>query len=521
MKKHLLFLSLALAAGCSAASAEGILTTPQGTLYENVYRYNMQYLTFYGQLNIQQIEGKIGKIVIDGDNFYMLRPVNTFSVSQDYWIKGTRGADGKIVFKFPQDAYVQPGNQYLGTEDTQLYNKMFKIEKQTNADGEVTGYEFVEDTDNPDLVMKWENGVLSQVVPEGYESAPVVGLTDGEIYSGSSDGDFRWSLFDETLQTPPEGLETKQYVVKSENSYGQISQKIVHIGIKDGEMWIRDLYSYFPDSWVKGKVEGDKVTLSTNQYLGIYTTEQYYYFFQTAEVSQEPSDYGEMQNVYTPLPEATLTLKDGAYTVEADCALMMCFGKNTANPGMPSGSVIENAVFTPYVEVAATPAAPYGIEIGDDYGWGRNISFKVPCTDTEGNFIDPNKLYYNIYVNGELFSLTPEEYPSLKETITDIPYLFNETGVIFTNGGEDHTLTLNMEEKPEIGIQSVYTGGGETRKSDLVLGIGSISAADATVETTEYYTISGLRVAEPVNGLYIRVDNMSDGSVKTSKVIVR
>lgn len=514
MKKNLLFLSLALAAGCSVSSAEGILTTPEGTLYENVYRYNMQYLTFYGQLNVQQIEGKMGKIVIDGDNFYMLRPVNTFSVSQDYWIKGTRGADGNIVFKLPQPAYIQPGNPYAHTEDTQLYNKMYRIE--TGADG---AYEFVEDTENTDLVMKWENGVLSQVIPEGYETAPVIGLTDGKEYSGSSDGDFRWSLFDETLQTPPEGLETKPYVVKSEDGYGNVSQKIVQLGVMDGELWIRDLYSYFPDSWIKGKVEGDKVTFATNQYLGIYVAENYYYFFQAAEVSQELSDWGEMQNVYTPLPEATLTLKDGVYT--ADCGLLMCFGKNTANLGMPSGSLIHNGVFSPYEEMAATPASPSITQIGEDYGWGRNISFNIPCTDTEGNFIDPSKLYYNIYVNGELFSLTPEKYPVLKETITDIPYLFSETGVIFTNGAEEHTLTLFMDEEPEIGIQSVYTGGGETHKSDLVLGIGAVSAADATVEATEYYTVSGIRVSDPVNGLYIRVDRMSDGSVKTSKVIVR
>ena len=117
MKKVLLTLSIAAIFGGTmpqAVSAAGIQETPQGKEYDNMYRSSMQYLQMYG-LYITNIEGKISSIVIDGKDFYMFKPVSTFANSYPYWIKGTLGDDNLVVFTFPQDAYVVPANEYLGT----------------------------------------------------------------------------------------------------------------------------------------------------------------------------------------------------------------------------------------------------------------------------------------------------------------------------------------------------------------------------------------------------------------------
>lgn len=52
-----------------------------------------------------------------------------------------------------------------------------------------------------------------------------------------------------------------------------------------------------------------------------------------------------------------------------------------------------------------------------------------------------------------------------------------------------------------------------------VAGVNNI-ADDATVLSTSYVDLTGRKIAEPSNGIYIMVQKMSDGTVRTSKVMV-
>ena len=501
-------------------NAAGITETPAGKAYNNIYRSSEQYLQMWGSLYLSNIEGKISSIVIDGNDFYMYKPVDTFSNAYPYWIKGTLGEDNKVVFSFPQDAYIQPANQWAGTPESQTTISMLKV--VTN--GETT--DFVVDTENTDLVMKWENNVLTQLDTEtadGYQRITGIMNEDG-TFSGTGEGNMSWSVFDETLQTPPAGMETSQYLCSSESNWGEKLNRIVEIGTSGNELWIKGLYGYFADSWIKGTIDGDKVTIATDQYLGIYTAEMYYYFFQAADTEEYMTDWGEPDIRFVPEASVTLTKEGDKYI--ADKAMLMTFGMKTANPGMPAGSRLLNVQFTPYKEEIATPATPSVDFIGDYYApYGRSVTITIPATDTDGNFINPDNMYYNIFVNGELFTLTTEAYPMLTESITDIPYNFSETGVVITNGGSaQHTLTLQIEEKPEVAVQSAYTVNGETRKSAMsgTAGIDAVTESTAEVESTEWYNLQGARIQAPSTGsIAIRRDRMSDGTTKTAKVVIR
>ncbi len=520
MKKVLLTLSIAAIIGGTmpqAVSAAGIQDTPEGKEYDNMYRSSKQYLQMWGSLYVNNIEGKISSIVIDGKDFYMYKPVDTFGNSYPYWIKGTLGDDNLVVFTFPQDVYVVPANEYLGTPESQVSAKMAKV--VTNGDVQ----EFVEDTENPNLVMKWENNTLTQVDAEIDGVPRIVGMYNSDgTFTGTGEGNINWNVFDTTLPTPPAGTETTQYVCNTTDAWGNVSNRIVEFGTAGDELWIKGLYGYFSDSWIKGKIDGDKVTFATDQYLGIYTTEMYYYFFQAADWEEGISEWGDPEIHYIPQPAVTL-IKEGDKYV-ADKAMLMTFGMKTANPGMPSGSVLLKPTFAPYNEVPATPANPAITFVGEYYApWGRSVGINIPATDTEGNFINPDNMYYNIFINGELFTFTPEVYAALTEPMTDIPYTFSETGVVVTNDGSaDHTITLMMEETPVIEVQSAYTVNGETRKSAKVgtAGIETANVATPEVVTTEWYNLQGVRIDSPAAGtIAIRRDRLSDGSVKTAKII--
>lgn len=56
--------------------------------------------------------------------------------------------------------------------------------------------------------------------------------------------------------------------------------------------------------------------------------------------------------------------------------------------------------------------------------------------------------------------------------------------------------------------------------SDSPAGVGAISAG-ATVEASEFFNMQGMAVPQPGAGMFIRRDRMSDGTVRTAKVVLR
>ena len=69
-----------------------------------------------------------------------------------------------------------------------------------------------------------------------------------------------------------------------------------------------------------------------------------------------------------------------------------------------------------------------------------------------------------------------------------------------------------------------YLGAGEAnRPDDIPDGVeDAVADGKATVVSSAWYTINGVRVAEPKQrGIYIRQDKMSDGTTKSVKVMVR
>ena len=74
----------------------------------------------------------------------------------------------------------------------------------------------------------------------------------------------------------------------------------------------------------------------------------------------------------------------------------------------------------------------------------------------------------------------------------------------------------------------MYYGDGDANKPDdiddaLDTNIDEVvTDGKATVVSSAWYTINGVRVAEPKQrGIYIRQDKMSDGTTKAVKVMVR
>ena len=173
----------------------------------------------------------------------------------------------------------------------------------------------------------------------------------------------------------------------------------------------------------------------------------------------------------------------------------------------------------PVADVAATPADPEILAIGnydkeDEYGY---VAFTVPVIDVDGNDLSEDKLYYVLYsdINGvvEPITFTPDLYIKLEESMTEIPYTFTDN-YDFADKGSYKVVFLNYNFNTmydRIGLQSIYKGGGETNKSEIVWE--EVEKAEPVVLDSEItFDFNAMDVPTSVTGV-------NDGDITEDKAI--
>ena len=158
--------------------------------------------------------------------------------------------------------------------------------------------------------------------------------------------------------------------------------------------------------------------------------------------------------------------------------------------------------------------AYYGII--DGFGFGV-FMIEMPNQDTEGNYINQDNMYYNLYFDNYIVQ-TPDG-------LTDIPYNYND-GEYFQVSGTSHTFKYVNPINERIGVQTFYKVGDALNSSDLVwYYIQSESDAIAAVQgsklvtRTEYFDGAGRMVSPDTKGFLIRRITFADGTQQTMKVM--
>ena len=247
----------------------------------------------------------------------------------------------------------------------------------------------------------------------------------------------------------PEDLVTENYQFKGFDTYYEeevISEaKIGFYG--EDQVYFQGLSSYVPEAWVVGTIEDGVVTIPET-YMGIFSG-----YFGDSEVFFSGTSF-----VYDA-EAGTFTSEEGFVTYE-----------NPDDEYMMDEYV--DVVLTKINDVAATPADPVitGIKtVGTSY---PKVTFSIPLEDVDGNPLMQDKLYYQIFIEkeGEVtpVTFTTDLYEEIEEEMTVIPYGFSDgwdfyTGTVYLNQGAEEIATWT-----KIGIQTIYYGGGEVNKSNIV-----------------------------------------------------
>ncbi|MBQ7205149.1 MAG: hypothetical protein IJS04_04825 [Muribaculaceae bacterium] len=491
---------------------EPIMDVPEGTLYDNMYASSFAYGLGWGDIYIQNVDGGIGKVVEGDDgNLYIYNPISQgyiwFSILP--WIKAEPAGEGKYVVHLPQLYIIDVGDPYYA------YCMHYDEDE---------GMPVVEE--EGDIEFTWENGVLTQLGDK------FIGLCDATAdWFYMADQHIVYAPQNDEITTLPEDMFVQSYTMtylSDPSDLTQTKETVVSVAIDGEDIYMGNLNNNNPDSYIKGHLADGKATFPTRQYLGPDAYYNGHIYVLTGDAYVDAETYSSPVFNYNLNDEIVFNVDEDARNIVAEWPAAM-----VTNVGPNTLSILNDYVapgLAAFDEVPAVPATPVftdeDVTVNSSAGW-TVLHFTIPTVDVDGNKLNENKLYYNIYLDGEVFTFDPEDYIGLSSAMTNIPYKFEDNinfDIYISNGR--HTVYLYTTDFEQVGVQSIYTAGDEENRSDIVYNLNpnvtgiNEMASGARVVDTRYYDLTGRQLpTAPATGIYLKHVTYSDGTSTAVKVV--
>ena len=481
------------------------ITSPSGDV--TTFEANGEaWINYYGILLYQISFTNLTDIYFDGEDVYIHNPISQFPT--DSYMKGTL-KDNEMVFTFPQLIYQEGGENYYlsrlnGTEEVTDWGSTWEYS--------------LPDSDNQ-IVYHLEEG---KWVMEPSNYSVILGLVDSEMnWVGYGDCDVVYKEFNSTPIEAPIGIETEEWVLAA-NGEGHV----VKVGFVENEVYIQGVSTYLPEAWIKGTVSEGKVTFKSGEFMGAYDSPSGFYlaYLVGGEI------YPDGTNYYI-LPDIEFSYDAEAKSMSYEYTLFV-----NSSPDYIRYLEKYDQPLLHYQPATFdfTPAPAEFILFQEYNGEYMATRFLVPNLSVEGYLLDPENLYWRLFLDGELYEFDEEIYGELYNDQTEVPYYyFAPAGDIYGNGAEK-TLFIYAEGFDEFSVQTIYKveeNGSEKSYYSIPMNYNIITGEityggsvevkgllDSKLMNVEYYNLNGLKVNNPGTGLYIQRSTYSDGSVKSVKI---
>ena len=524
--------SLAKRVKNNAVDTPLITEQPAGTLHANYYGEEAGYEIFWNQVFSTEIDGPAENFVVaDNGDVYLQDAMAT--LRQGNWIKGHKAEGDTIVFNFPQKYFTQEatddnGNPIGGMEYYYLWRTVLNDARDS----------FVPDSTSQTIKYVLRDDSLIRV--DDYKQGIYLSLAteDGE-WVGYNDFRSTWTKCKDVAAVLPANAKPEKYQADYfYDANNHADTRIVNVAFDGNDIYLGNLTDGNPNGWVKGEVKDGKATFRGMNYLGVEAgidagTSYHTYFTPagSSKVYYEEFNY-TVDSVYLK-DEITFDINKETKSLKADSLFLINIGKND----IYSLTKFYNCSMTPWSEKPGTPKKPIlydYIPFKDSFGKG-GMQFDVEYTSTDGVYLDPNKMYYNIYFDDELFTFYSDEYknglPGDAKEVTDIPLTYNNN-VDLMAYNNSRIVYFYLTGFKSFGIQLLYKDGDKVYKSDMakfvfdkdgepVAGIKNTTANDfgAAVKSVSYTDLSGRTISKPNKGIYMKTMRFADGSQKTIKYV--
>lgn len=482
-----------------------IIDQPSGTLIPGLYNYTTAFFPYSGWVYEIMTDGNAMDVVDAGDIFYLKNPVST-SITNS-WLKGTRikasmaEVPDTIEFKLPQLLY---------SEHDTIFNSDIRYYAQ-NFDWDEANSEF-KLSDSQVARYTWDGDTLRKI------STEILGLGDEGSFIGYGDTTSISYRLADTKNVLPADAQQGQYVCKYLLDDTDYAGKIVR-GAKSGkDIYFADLIN-MPEAWIKGSINGDKAEFKP-QYLGIDSSTLHHMYFYPAKVDTTENS---LEVHFLDKLDFDYASASGRLSTAKDFVI---------NPGkrIPVATYhYRYASLSPFIEKPLDPPTPKMMrtkEYDAAFGAGR-LEFTFPNVNENGDFCLNDKLFYVVYLdNLTPYVFTPAKYKLLKQEMTEVPRNYDDHFDFHTNPSTGEQSIFINDPYTNIGLQTIYKGGGEVRKSNIMWypkdptsNVKEIDTNNASLTSITYTDLSGRRVSEPTSGLYIKTSKYSDGTVRSIKVV--
>lgn len=469
--------------------AETLVTEPQGTYKD----YALSLYMYVNQLTPDWDEYDLKNKFVFSDDGKTVWIKDFFMNKQTGWVKGSK-ANGRITIA---------AGQYVGDADgKKLYLFPFTIDANNNP--------VIAESVN---LVKKEGAWTAEGTNDVYWGLWYY-TSDTQIALTSVYG-HKQSFREVSMQptSVPQTATHEQYLMTFTDGWrGGEERKVVDVARDGDDIYVSGLSFDSRSDYAKGTVNGTEAVFPSDQCVAGHDT---YWLKLTGA---DGVMYKKRDNfTFSISSSGTMTLKDGVI-----CTKYM-FDEGNLN-------VASDVKLVKYAgDVAAVPANPYSLKYQSNATLGNKFTFVMPHKDVNGNELNPDLLYYRIYIDGNPYTFKASKYTGLQADMQLVPfnyydsYTFND---IYQN--KYKLFYLADEQWSKLEVESVYIVDGvenvSTGKAAIENPASGVYNVDggSIAERVSYTNLLGQKVVRPVAGnVYIKTVRYKNGTASTQKTVMR
>lgn len=521
MKKTLLSVCLAALSltSVSAQDEKPITEKPKGEIV-NLYRTSEGYYAFFGNAKPYKAHGEWSRMVFAEDGAVWLEnPIS--SLYSKTWIKGYKAQGDTIAFDLPQVIYEETFDGV--TSKGKLY-KM--IAEETDKYGT-----YVKDEDSQTLKYLWKDGKLTLCKDMACGMCTPTGG-----WSGFGENYFEGINIENNTTKPSENAKVYDGLMLYLDLNDVAQQWPVKYAIDGDDVYLGNLSTNLKGYWIKGTMKNNEVTFPSTSLVGIDTTTVCYAYASRVDYSTAYTAYGDpYDSTFVVNEPLVFTYDPAANTLNSKQKMGIHQSDGVREPLKSTDifDVYRVPLISPWVEKPNKPlppkfsaVMPWITDMTPNYS---GVEFLLSYYSVDGNYLDPSKLYYSFYIDGEMVTFTPEEYLNVTKEMDLVPYTFDDDYQFYKVSDNTRRLYYYHQPKEKIGLEALYVdevdGKPVTYSSGISeyyfdpTGINNTTLEEGNVESITFTDLSGRQILRPGKGVYIRTITMKDGTKQSKKVV--
>lgn len=270
-----------------------------------------------------------------------------------------------------------------------------------------------------------------------------------------------------TLNVVPATATVSDYIYSGQDSSGKEFSIKGSVAIDGNDYYFDSLLPEAGHAWIKGTRSGNTITLDNNQFLGSEIS--YYLYYNGFKTTGFDSSTGQYLGDKTKL---TFSVDSkGVITLNSPSRTFPCAFFTSGNQFY---ATFQNRIEPFQGDQVARPSDPYNLKLVTKYfaAYGENtIGFNLDNVSADGDYLNPELLYYCMYLDEDLYTFERSIYPYIhEETMTHFPFGYRDKGNYDIYLADDGVNVICFREDMfvQCGIQAVYRLDGKEYLSNIV-----------------------------------------------------